>query len=102
VTAVAFFWSFIAIAVWLFMTVLLAIVFEMYQQQRDDKSLFTKSKEYEALLLAYHILKDDADERLDINLFQQLMQHVRPGITRFVCLCGFILLIYFYRFMLTQ
>jgi voltage-gated sodium channel len=76
--AVVFFWSFIMLAIWLLMSVVLAVVFASYERQSAGKKSDLKTKEHEALLLAYHILKDDADELLDATLFRELMAHVRP------------------------
>jgi hypothetical protein len=51
---VSFFWSYIIIGIWLFMSLLLAVICEFYEEQHTIKVMDTRLKEQKNLLVVRH------------------------------------------------
>ncbi len=77
VNAAFFFVSFIAIGVWIYMSLLIAVIFDEYKKGHEEYVIARRVDEQQALLLAFSLLNSE-DQTIDYNIFEQLVSKIRP------------------------
>ena len=80
--AVLFFFSACLIFLWLILPVGLATVYSEYVDMQKRDLAVKKTKAQRALLVAYHVLHDDAAEPMSCDRFARFLAVVRPKLSR--------------------
>lgn len=83
--AVIFFFSALLVFCWIILPVSLATVYSEYVDMMKRELAVKKTKAQRALLVAYHVLHDDAAEPMSCDRFARFLAVVRPQLSKEHC-----------------
>lgn len=79
---VIFFASAIFAFMWVILPVVLAVVYDVYLENKSRIETDKRVREHKAMIAAYHVLLDNPRDPIDVPFFRRFMRFVNPTLTQ--------------------
>jgi len=82
VIASIFFFSYIMLMVYIVLALFQAAVYKAWSQELESQELRTRVRTYHSLLAAYHVLLDDSEKELTLEMWTDLVTEIKGKVSR--------------------